>query len=132
MLAYEEIAALKDRLEEENLYLIQENETEHHFEDLMGRAPHSSRGFRRRKGMRRRMPACWCLALTMNGHEMGMPMMINVRRWICHQCAHSTRSVGTLVGSSGRRLDFTDHVTICTHVRKTTHPYNVCGQRDKT
>ena len=36
MLAYEEIAALKDRLEEENQYLIQEIETEYHFEELIG------------------------------------------------------------------------------------------------
>lgn len=38
MLAYEEIAALKDRLEEENTYLIQEIETEHRFDELIGRS----------------------------------------------------------------------------------------------
>lgn len=39
MLAYEEIARLKERLEEENTYLIQEIETGHNFEDLVGQSP---------------------------------------------------------------------------------------------
>ncbi|MBT5876764.1 MAG: sigma 54-interacting transcriptional regulator, partial [Candidatus Latescibacteria bacterium] len=39
MLAYEEIARLKERLEEENTYLIQEIETGHSFEDLVGQSP---------------------------------------------------------------------------------------------
>ncbi len=39
LLAYEEIARLKERLEEENTYLIQEIETAHDFEDLVGQSP---------------------------------------------------------------------------------------------
>ena len=38
MLAYEEIAALKHRLEEENLYLMQEMEVHHDFDDLIGKS----------------------------------------------------------------------------------------------
>ncbi len=39
MLAYEEIAQLKSRLEQENLYLQDEIETEHGYLDIVGRSP---------------------------------------------------------------------------------------------
>ena len=38
MLAYEEIAELKARLEEENLYLLEEIKTHHKFEEIIGRS----------------------------------------------------------------------------------------------
>jgi len=39
MLAYEEIAALKGRLEQENIYLQEEIKTEHNFEEIVGQSP---------------------------------------------------------------------------------------------
>src|SRR5207244_5064724 len=39
MKAYEEIAALKVRLEEENVYLQEEIRTEHDFEEIVGNSP---------------------------------------------------------------------------------------------
>ncbi len=39
MLAYEEIAQLKARLEQENLYLLEEIETHHKFEEIIGDSP---------------------------------------------------------------------------------------------
>ncbi len=39
MLAYEEIAGLKSRLEQENIYLQEEIKTEHNFEEIVGQSP---------------------------------------------------------------------------------------------
>lgn len=39
MLAYEEIATLKSRLEQENLYLQEEIETQHNFGEIVGKSP---------------------------------------------------------------------------------------------
>ncbi|MBI3630030.1 MAG: GAF domain-containing protein, partial [Candidatus Rokubacteria bacterium] len=39
MLAYEEIARLKARLEQENVYLQEEIKTQHNFEELVGQSP---------------------------------------------------------------------------------------------
>jgi formate hydrogenlyase transcriptional activator len=46
MLAYEEIARLRARLEEENRYLQEEIQTEHNFEEIIGQSPAVKRVFK--------------------------------------------------------------------------------------
>jgi formate hydrogenlyase transcriptional activator len=46
MLAYEEIARLRGRLEEENRYLQEEIQTEHNFEEIIGQSPAVKRVFK--------------------------------------------------------------------------------------
>ena len=57
MQAYEEIAALKARLEKENVYLQEEIRTEHNFEEIVGNSPALLTVLRQLERMRSARPA---------------------------------------------------------------------------